>query len=176
MSQPALPPAPEFSRPVLLARLGSEPFRQEIEATAEERERLARRFDLVSLDRLAAVVTLHRQAGGLVRLDAVFAAAFTQNCVVTLEPVAGAINDAFSLLYGPLDNDEGEIEIDLDAPVFEPLTGDAIDIGEAVAQELSLALPEFPRDPDAVLDPAATSEPEAGPFAALAKLGRPPDN
>ncbi len=169
-------PAPEFSRPVSLARLGWEPFHQQIEATAEERERLARRFDLVALDRLTAVVTLHRQNGGLIRLEAAFAAEFTQNCVVTLEPVAGKLDEEFALVYGPADNEEGEIDIDAEAPVFEPLPLDAIDIGEAVAQELSLALPEFPRDPDAIIDPATTTETEAGPFAALAKLPRPGQN
>ena len=115
-------PAPEFSRPVSLARLGWEPFHQQIEATAEERERLARRFDLVALDRLTAVVTLHRQNGGLIRLEAAFAAEFTQDCVVTLEPVAGKLDEEFALVYGPADNEEGEIDIDAEAPVFEPLT------------------------------------------------------
>jgi len=169
-------PAPEFSRPVSLARLGWEPFHQHLEATAEERERLARRFDLVALDHLTAVVTLHRQNGGLIRLEAAFAAEFTQDCVVTLEPVAGKLDEEFALVYGPADNEEGEIDIDAEAPVFEPLPLDAIDIGEAVAQELSLALPEFPRDPDAIIDPATTTETEAGPFAALAKLPRPGQN
>ena len=32
-----------------------------------------------------------------------------------------------------------------DEVAFEPLIGEAIDIGEAVAQEFSLALPRFPR-------------------------------
>jgi uncharacterized metal-binding protein YceD (DUF177 family) len=163
---------PEFSRLVPLARLGSEPFRQQIEATAEERERLARRFGLVSLDRLTATVALHRESGGLVRLDADFAAEFTQECVVTLEPVSGNTAQSFTLVYGPAEEGAGEIELDAEAPAFEPLTGEAIDIGEAVAQELSLALPEFPRDPDALLDPAAAAEAPGGLFAALAKLRR----
>jgi uncharacterized metal-binding protein YceD (DUF177 family) len=167
-------PTPEFSRLVALARLGTEPFRQEIAASPEERERLARRFDLVSLDRLSAAVALYRQSGEMVRLEADFTADFAQECVVTLEPVAATIVHRFTLLYGPAAEDtQPEIELDAEAPVFEPLTGDAIDIGEAVAQELSLALPEFPRDPNAVLDAAAIAEEPANPFAALAKLRRP---
>jgi uncharacterized metal-binding protein YceD (DUF177 family) len=165
---------PEFSRLVPLARLGSEPFRQDIEATAEERERLVRRFGLMSLDRLTAAVALHRQGGGLIRLEAEVAAEFAQECVVTLEPVAGKIAQSFALVYGPAEDGPAEIDLDAEAPAFEPLTGDAIDIGEAVAQELSLALPEFPRDPAAVLDPAAIAAEPGGPFAALAKLRLPP--
>ncbi len=57
--------------------------------------------------------------------------------------------------------------------MFEPLAGDAIDIGEAVAQELSLALPEFPRHPDAAIDAAAPAEPVDSAFAALARLRKP---
>jgi uncharacterized metal-binding protein YceD (DUF177 family) len=161
---------PEFSRPVPLARLGAEPFRQQIEATPQERERLARRFDVLALDRLAAVVTLHRESGDLIRLEAVFEAELTQSCVVTLDPVPAQIVQSFVLLYGPAEEEQHEIELDVDEPVFEPLTGDGIDIGEAVAQEFSLALPEFPRLPDAAVEPDAAGEPQSGPFAGLARL------
>ena len=163
----------EFSRLVPLARLGSEAFRRQIEAEADEREQLARRFDLVSLDRLTATVTLRRQGGETVLLEAEFEAEFAQICVVTLEPVAGSVSRTFSLLFGPADEDRTEIEQSADDLVFEPLTGDAIDIGEAVAQELSLAMPEFPRDPDAAIDAAAAGELADPPFAALAKSRKP---
>jgi uncharacterized metal-binding protein YceD (DUF177 family) len=167
--------SPEFSRLVPLGRLGPEPFRQRIEAAADERERLARRFELVTLDRLAATVTLRRQPGQLVLLEAEFEAEFAQNCVVTLEPVAAALHRSFSLLYGPADEDRTELDLAADETVFEPLTGDAVDIGEAVAQELSLALPDFPRDPEAAMDDVAATEPEPvdAPFAALARLRKP---
>jgi uncharacterized metal-binding protein YceD (DUF177 family) len=159
---------PEFSRLVPLARLGRDRFRLEIEATREEREKLARRFGLIALDRLVAVVTLMRQSGAAVLLEACFEAAFVQECVVTLEPVQGTASQCFSLLYGPATTEESDIEIDSDAVTFEPLTGEAIDAGEAVAQELSLALPAFPRDPQAVIE---TVSGEAGerPLAALAR-------
>jgi uncharacterized metal-binding protein YceD (DUF177 family) len=161
---------PEFSRLVPLLRLGSEPFRQRIEATAGERERLARRLDLLALDRLAAEVELRRQSGGVILLGAVFQAEFEQCCTVTLEPVRGEISDRFSLVYGPVTDQEREIVLTQDDPAFEPLNGDAIDIGEAVAQELSLALPEFPRHPDATIADLAADEPVERPFAALARL------
>ncbi len=164
---------PEFSRPVRLAALGSAPFRQHIEASADERQGLARRLDLVALDRLSATVTLSRREGDAILLEAVFEAEFTQECVVTLEPVAGAVRREFSLLYGPVGDDQSEIDLGLDESVFEPMTGDSIDIGEAVAQELSLALPEFPRHPDALQAEAIDAEPAEAiepPFAALARL------
>ena len=158
---------PEFSRIVQLAQLGPEPFRQEIAATAAEREALARRFDLLALDRLEAEVELVRQSGGTILLRACFEAAFAQSCVVTLEPVEGAMAANFALRYGPLDA-EGEDAPD-DEVAFEPLAGDFIDVGEAVAQEFSLALPTFPRSPGAVLEIEEPS-PGEGPFAALSRL------
>jgi uncharacterized metal-binding protein YceD (DUF177 family) len=162
----------EFSRLVPLARLGSEPFHQQIEANEAERAALARRFGLVSLDRLAASVELVHERGGTILLSAQFTAVFAQECVITLDPVPGDIDERFALRYGP---PERETEADADAddePAFEPLAGDAIDIGEAVAQEFSLALPPFPRAGDAIVEVDAAADLEDGPFAALAHLAR----
>ena len=164
------PPASEFSRLVTIAQLTTRPFRQRIEATAEERERLSRRFDLISLDRLVAEVELRRQSPEVILLEAEFAAEVEQCCAVTLEPVRAAVSDRFSLVYGPAPEEEQEIALTSDEPAFEPLTGNSIDIGEAVAQELSLALPIFPRDPEARIDQPAMAEPLDGPFATLARL------
>jgi len=166
MSEPEV----EFSRLVPVARLGSEPFGQEIEAGEAERAALARRFNLVSLDRLAASVELVRERGGTILLSAEFTAVFAQECIVTLDPVPGSIAERFALRYG-LPEMETAVEND-DEPAFEPLSGDVIDIGEAVAQEFSLSLPSFPRSIDAIVEVAAAEDTEDGPFAALAPLAR----
>jgi len=157
---------PEFSRLVPLARLGAEPFRQEIAATEAERAALARRFDLPVVDRLSAEVELVRLGGGMFRLRATFSAEFVQSCVVTLDPVRGAASEAFTLLYAlpEMEADAGETVEDEIA--FEPLVGNAIDVGEAVAQQFSLALPPFPRSPDAILDAKVPAADEPGPLAA----------
>ena len=160
---------PEFSRPVPLARLGFAPFRQQIEATPREREKLSRRFDLLALDRLNAAVELRRQGDQVIVLEAAFEADFVQSCVVTLEPVAGTICDHFTLVYGPAEAEQG-VESQGDDAAFEPLNGDVIDIGEAVAQELSLSLPAFPRHPDAKSDTETAAQPTGSPFISLARL------
>ena len=169
------PPALEFSRPVALTQLSARSFRQRIEATAEERERLSRRFDLISLGRLVAEVELRRQRPEVILLEAEFSAEFEQCCAVTLEPIRGAVSDRFSLGYGPAPEAELEITLTRDEPAFEPLEGNSIDIGEAVAQELSLALPIFPRDPEARIDEAGIAEPLEGPFAALVRMRNDPE-
>ena len=166
----------EFSRLVPLARLGPEPFRQRIEATSSERAGLARRFDLVSLDQLAATVELRRQGAKVVLLEAAFEAKFVQSCVMTLDPVAGTISDHFSLVFGPPETEPPQIGPGEDEAVFEPLKGDAIDIGEAVAQELSLTLPVFPHHPEAKIETDAAAALSAGAFALLARLRRPTES
>ena len=158
---------PEFSRIVPLAQLGTEPFRQEIAATESEREALARRFGLLALDRLTAEVDLVRQGQDTILLRAAFEAAFVQECVVTLDPVDSAMAASFALRYGPPEHESPDGVDEEEA--FEPLVNDFIDIGEAIAQEFSLALPSFPRSPGAVLE--IEEEPaDAGPFAALSRL------
>ncbi|MBV8506114.1 MAG: DUF177 domain-containing protein [Alphaproteobacteria bacterium] len=153
-----------------IAQLSARPFRQRIEASAEEREKLSRRLELISLHRLVAEVELRRQSPEVILLEAEFAAEFEQCCAVTLEPVRGTVADRFSLVYGPAPAEEKEIALTTDEPAFEPLDGNSIDIGEAVAQELSLALPIFPRDPEARIDQSAMAEPLQGPFATLARM------
>ena len=161
---------PEFSRPVPVARIGIEPHRQEITATEAEREALARRFDLVSFDRLHAIVELVREDNDLILLRADFEAAFKQSCIVTLDPITGALAERFSLLYGPPEVEEAVAASAGEDVAFEPFDGHIIDIGEAVAQEFSLALPPFPRSPDAIVEPEISASEEAGPFAALSRL------
>ncbi|HWB52313.1 MAG TPA: YceD family protein [Stellaceae bacterium] len=161
----------EFSRLVPLARLGGEPFRQHIAANADERRALAQRFDLVSLDRLEADVALLRELAGTILLSASFAAEFAQQCIVTLDPVPGSVSEHFALRYGPPEAEEA-LPTGEDDPAFEPLEGESIDIAEAVAQEFSLALPAFPRAPDAVVETAPEEEPVDSPFAVLERLRR----
>ena len=170
---------PEFSRRVRLARIGAEPYRQRISASEDECAGLARRFDLVSLARLDAEVELIPRAipigetpGGVrtILLRADFEAAFAQRCIVTLEPVAGVLAERFELLYGPPEAEEAASGLVAEDVAFEPLVGDAIDIGEAIAQEFSLALPPFPRSSEtpAKTEPDAAAAP--GPFAGLSRL------
>ncbi len=150
---------PEFSRRVKLARIGAEPYRQQISATDAERAALARRFDLVSLDRLEAAVELIPIGGErTILLRADFEAAFEQRCIVTLDPIAGVLAERFELLYGPPEAEETASSLVGEDVAFEPLVGDEIDIGEAVAQEFSLALPPFPRSPEIRVETETESE------------------
>jgi uncharacterized metal-binding protein YceD (DUF177 family) len=89
--------------------------------------------------------------------------------------VLAGIAENFTVIYGPVE-ESSEIVLDGDAEPVEPLDDGMIDIGEAVAQQLSLALDPFPRAPGATLEQEADlsdHSPRESPFAALAKLRKP---
>jgi len=162
-------PAPEFSRLVPVGQLAGTAVHR-IEASAAERDALARRFGLLGIDRLAAEARLTPLARGF-RLDAELVAEVTLECVVTLDPVKSRIEEPFSLVYGEVDEEEPPEPAGAEDDVVEPWPGEELDIGEAVAQQLSLALDPYPRAPGAALpaEGGPPAEPDH-PFAALAKL------
>lgn len=172
---------PEFSRPVPLDSLSVAERIHEIEATGEECAALARRFGILSVETLTASLRLKVLSGGdLVRVRGYLHARVTQACVVTLEPVPEIIDEAFELLYGPdpgQDSDEIVLDLESSDPP-EPIVGNTIDIGEAVAEHLALALTPFPRKEDAEFaesqwpkaGPETGPEEKPNPFAALAGL------
>jgi len=166
---------PEFSRPVRIDTLGGAPRSMTIQAEEGEKAALARRFDLIGIDALAATAELVRD-GDTITVTGKLDASVIQACVASGQPVPGRIAEPFALRFTPPADDaapDAEIELeeaDLDVMSYE---GGAIDLGEAVAQTLALALDPFPRaqGADALLREAGViGEDEAGPFAALKAL------
>ncbi|HYE52641.1 MAG TPA: DUF177 domain-containing protein [Azospirillaceae bacterium] len=197
-------PVPEFSRPVSADAVPSRETEERLRATPQECAALARRFDLPSISSLVATVRTRRVRGGqMIRVAGTLEAEVEQTCVVTLEPFPSLIKDSFSALFAPPhlipredpDADPAAWNEEEDAP--EPIENGRIDLGELVAQHLSLALDPYPRKPGITFshieDPGeegegaevirigAESGPESGedgggepkrpnPFAALASL------
>lgn len=177
----------EFSRLVEVDRLGEDGLKLSIVATAAEREALARRFELVSVDDLRAEVLVRRPAAGApVRVEMDWRAEVVQSCVVTLDPVPARLGERTVLLYAEaaaVSADDGageELELDFaaeDPP--DPIVDGRIDVGEAAAEQLALALDPYPRRPDARLpaglaagedDEDAQAAGRVTPFSVLAKL------
>lgn len=179
-------PIPEFSRPLRVGDLGGNATVRRIEADAGERSALAERFGLIALDSLIATLTLDTQPeGGVVRVHGEFSAEVVQTCVITLEPLSSRLHASFERLYGPQENgaetDASEESATVIAPdaeePLEPFVDGAIDIGEAVAEQVAIELDPFPRAPGAVYQgqPGESDDNhEAGgsrrPFAALKDL------
>jgi uncharacterized metal-binding protein YceD (DUF177 family) len=161
--------APEFPRPVPLGLVGPEGRREVLEADEGERAALARRFGIPAVEHLRAELLLRPEADGAVRAEGRLAAAVVQLCVVTLEPVLQRVEEAVALRLLPAGLEPSD-EPDDEADEIETRNG-AADLGEAVAEQLALALDPYPRAPGAVL-PAEAEDPGEHPLAALAQLRR----
>lgn len=165
---------PELSRPVRIDTLGSRPHEISIEASEKERTALAKRFGLAALDLLTAELSLTREAEE-VRASGMLRAKVEQSCVATGTPVAATIEEPFDLLFRPQPAGSADEEVELSETELDVIFYDSasVDVGEAVAETLSLSLDPYPRAPDAAEALRAAgvkSEEEAGPFAALAAL------
>jgi len=178
------PETAEFPRPLRLDDIGIAGSDLEIEANANERDLLARRFGLVSLDSLEATIHVDlTENDTVVHVTGSFRAEVTQSCVVTLEPITTRIEGPLECLF-TTDGEpatEGEIEISLlpdaeDPP--EPIPGETIDLGEVVAAQLALEIDPFPRLPGASFEGYSSTAPggdaeasqDGGPFAELARI------
>lgn len=174
-------PAPEFSRPIPVDRLGDAVRSKQIEATPEERAALARRFSLPAIEELTADFAIRRpNLGPIVTVDGRFRASVVQVCVVSLEPFSATVEDDISLSF-TLNPVVDALEIDIDAAdpdEPEPLEGGRLDLGELAAQHLSLALDPHPRAPGVAVPDEVKAEDDQdeeeppNPFAALAALKR----
>ena len=155
--------------------------RFDLVANDGERQAIAERLGLQALERLEAHVALER-SGKTVRAKGRLQAALEQSCVVTGDPVASHVDEPFEILFMPepegvQPDDELELSAEDCDVVFHD--GGTIELGSAIADTLALAIDPYPRSAgaDASLKEAGVlSEEEAGPFAALAKLKRAPDD
>lgn len=167
--------APEFSRPIRAEQVKRMTGESHIEADESERAVLAQRFGLSALDRLEADFSLSEEDGAILARGRV-RASLAQPCVATGEPVAETIDTDFALRF-VVEGDalpEGE-ELELDAQDVDTIgyDGQQIDMGEAVAETMALAMTPFPRSPDAdayLKEAGVLSEEQASPFAALLAL------
>jgi hypothetical protein len=172
---------PELARIVRASEIGIFAKREAVVATAAECAALATRFDILALAELSADLSVVRDAGGI-RVTGTLAARGAQACVVSAEPVIFTMAEPIDLRFSDAATTaDAEVELagtDLDVL---PLDGDALDLGEAMAQSLGLALDPYPRAPAAMRAAtarfviseadaaaiAAADKARANPFAAL---------
>lgn len=165
----------EFNRTVRIDMLRTELRTEAIEADADERAALARRFEILSIGSLTAKTEVRRQ-GSDVYAEGRLKADVAQSCVATGVELTATIDAPFKIVFRPempIEAPDAGIELSEAECDVVFYSGGAIDLGEAVAETLALALDPYPRAPDAdaVLKEAGVfSEAQAGPFAALATL------
>ena len=169
----------EFSRPIVVEQLPPKGRTWELTATPEECARLADRMAIPKVLALEAKVKAVPLASvGMVRVSGDLSARVVQTCVVTLEPLEQTVSDHFSMTFGNDDAGSDDLEINVDYDQDDPpdpVIDGKIDLGEAVAEHLALALDPYPRAPGAesvvveVVEPNEVPTP-VSPFAALSGL------
>lgn len=165
-------PASEFSRVIDLRQITDAPI--VLEPTGDERRRLAGRFAISAVDRLRAEVTLVRD-GEKVLASGRLVADIVQPCAISGEDFAVHVDEPIALRFVPPGHHAPDEELEITADEcdeieFEGLT---IDLGEAVAQSLALAIDPFAEGPEAErarIEHNLAGDPSSGPFAALAAL------
>ncbi len=168
------PPEPEFHRPLLLERIPPHGYEITVSATSEECAALTKRLLIPAVRSLSCRFRLHKLPKGEFTAEGELRARVVQTCVVSLDEFTADISEVFSALFVPAGTEAGEDELASTDPesVDEiPYDGVFIDLGEAATEQLALSLDPYPRKPDAEL-PAAATDPEPSPFAALAALRR----
>jgi uncharacterized metal-binding protein YceD (DUF177 family) len=166
---------PELHRPLRWSAVGPAGRQERVVATAAECAALARRFGILAIGSLQAELALRPDRDGAIRAEGRLEAEVTQTCVVSLEPVDQRVSAPVLLRFLPPDATPND---DPESPDEIETDGDTLDLGEAVAEQLALALDPYPRRPDAVLPAEAKDAPEPepppapSPFAALARLRR----
>jgi uncharacterized metal-binding protein YceD (DUF177 family) len=161
---------PEFSRPVSLARFRQGGQEVHLRASEAECAALARRFAIPAVNRMAATLHLRPEPGGALLAEGRLEAEVVQDCVVTLEPVTQAVSEPVFLR---ILTDEGDFSDDPEGPDEILADGDVVELGEALAEQLSLALDPYPRAPGATLpagEDAGGEDAPSGPFAGLTGL------
>lgn len=165
--------APEFSRPERIDTFGAGERSISIAANDAERTALAARFGLLAIERLQGEFKVRSEAAGIVARGHI-SAAVVQACSVTDDPIPATVEEDVALRFvadGAVD--EEEIELSEDALDTMFYAGSAIDLGEAAAETMALALDPFPRGPNAAAalrEAGVISEEEAKPLGALAGL------
>lgn len=162
----------DFSLKLPLAKLTNHPQPVHVEANEAARAAIATRFGLAALDRLVADLEVSRAGKGAL-VTGRFEAEAVQSCIVSGEPLPVKVADSIDLRFEPDSAEPGhDIELEEDALDVMPLDGDSVDLAEAVAQSLLLALDPYPRASEEVLAKARRhimSEEEAEQAEAQAK-------
>jgi len=143
--------APELSRSIKARDIRNKGRIIALQPSDNELEAIARRLELVALTVLDGDLKVHPEPGRGISVRGMIRATFTQNCVVSGDPVATGIEfELFRMFaedadpFDGLGRHEDDI-IDPDMQDTDPIHDGHIDVGEAAVEELALRIPPYPR-------------------------------
>jgi hypothetical protein len=164
----------ELEKIVDLDRMGPGGAALEIVPIESQRTALARRFGFLGLPAFSARVTVDRRPGDQIVVEGRLRGKIVQACILSLDPVVQELDDTFRLVFkrdfvDERDPDSGDAVISAQTDAPEPLQGNLLDVGEIVAEQLSLAADPYPRKPGITLE-------DVMPRPGARRGGRPPPN
>ncbi|MBL4787873.1 MAG: DUF177 domain-containing protein [Kordiimonadaceae bacterium] len=145
-----MPDTATFYQQIKVSELGKKASEFTVSATPEECSALAERFGLATIGAVSAtlkVLDLPRKEG--VKITGQLKASIVHRSTVSLKDVPEDLDLPFELLLvsaevaARMDND-GTL-MDPDAIEYDALEGDDVDLGEIVAQTLSVSMDQYPR-------------------------------
>jgi len=155
----------ELSRPIVLSKIRANGLTVVVQATPEECAALAGRMELPAIQSLECRFVLSRDADGVsVLAEGHLLAEVTQTCVTSAEDFAAKVEEAFAVRFVPAGTERDDPDPDL--PDEIPYEANTIDLGEATAEQLGLALDPWPRIEGATV-PVIEDEYTGSPFAIL---------
>ena len=160
----------EYSHRLPLAYVPASGQSLNLVAGPEERAALAARLDLLALHVLEAELRLQPGPDGAILVHGTMRAELDQACGITFAPVRQSVSEAVAwrLLPEGIEPTDGE-----DDPDDIETEQNVADLGEALAQQLSLSIDPYPRALGAEMPTDLGGDAAQGGFAALSKLKRP---
>ena len=158
---------PELHRPIPVARIGAAGLDVAVEANGAECAALARRMKLPAVQALTCNFRLEWDSTGCLFARGHLVARVVQICVVSLDEFTDTVEDRF--IARCVEEGQESDQADPDAPDEIVYADGIIDLGEAAAEQLALALDPYPRAPGVEM-PDTSDESAAYPFAALTGL------
>ncbi len=174
-AQPPFSPDLPYSHPLAIANL---PGESHVVLAPDKAacQRIATFLGLAAVDVLSVKVQILASRGGLIKIKGDLHARVQPLCVISLEPFPISLNEPVAIEFAPAaliarmtQRAEAEEQEDFEPP--DELIGNSIDLGAVVTEFLALALPPYPRKPEAEFTAKALADaPPPSPFAVLAAL------
>jgi uncharacterized metal-binding protein YceD (DUF177 family) len=182
MSRPTTGSEPDpWRAPVIVAQIPDTGLHRELEASASERQAMAKLAGLREVLSAHAAFDVVPKSGGRFQVTGHVRARIGQTCVVTLDPIESEIEEEVDLMFAPEaearrladlieegQDDEAPPEV-VDSP--EAILNGIIDLGRLATDAVFLAIDPYPRKEGAVFEVEVTApDPADHPFAVLKAL------
>jgi len=159
---------PELHRPIELGRIHAQGIDITVEANPRECSALAERMGLPAVRALVCRFHLE-QDGEAVIASGHLSAVIVQTCVISVQDFEATVDERFAVRFVPSGKESDDDDPDSMDEI--PYEGNAIDLGEAAAEQLGLALEPYPRMEGAEL-PTDLDMTPGNAFAMLSALRR----